>query len=337
MDVTRRSDQRLETLPAEIYLPLVDSLFEEGRTLLAGTIFGAGSVFVTYWKTGEISLLYCALAVFIIWCFIAFAWTNDPFAQLVSFSMSLAYAAGIFGRNFANPLFVFLQILCAQVPMTAALLLYGNLYHWIFAGLLVPSFLGIKFIAERLRRTLLDAVTTSRDMTLLAKRFDTALNNMPHGLCMFDAKRHIVVSNQKLNEQMGLAADFELKGASLRYLVDSVAKADLISDVNAESLIGRLEARLSGSDDAAFDVEMRNGRTLEFTVQPMEKGGMVVLVEDITERRIAEAKISHLARFDALTGLPKRNILRDRMERALSEWRPDNMCAIHFIDLDQFK
>jgi len=204
MDVTRRSDQRLETLPAEIYLPLVDSLFEEGRTLLAGTIFGAGSVFVTYWKTGEISLLYCALAVviiagargllmrayvrarpsvttaqaarrwerrysigasaslalFSIWCFIAFAWTNDPFAQLVSFSMSLAYAAGIFGRNFANPLFVFLQILCAQVPMTAALLLYGNLYHWIFAGLLVPSFLGIKFIAERLRRTLLDAVTT---------------------------------------------------------------------------------------------------------------------------------------------------------------------------------
>ena len=144
--------------------------------------------------------------------------------------MSLAYAAGIFGRNFANPLFVFLQILCAQVPMTAALLLYGNLYHWIFAGLLVPSFLGIKFIAERLRRTLLDAVTTSRDMSLLAKRFDTALNNMPHGLCMFDAKRHIVVSNQKLNEQMGLAADFELKGASLRYLVDSVAKADLISD-----------------------------------------------------------------------------------------------------------
>jgi diguanylate cyclase (GGDEF)-like protein len=379
--VTRRSDQRLETLPAEIYLPLVDSLFEEGRTLLAGTIFGAWSVFVTYWKTGEISLLYCALAVviiagargllmrayvrarpsvttaqaarrwerrysigasaslalFSIWCFIAFAWTNDPFAQLVSFSMSLAYAAGIFGRNFANPLFVFLQILCAQVPMTAALLLYGNLYHWIFAGLLVPSFLGIKFIAERLRRTLLDAVTTSRDMTLLAKRFDTALNNMPHGLCMFDAKRHIVVSNQKLNEQMGLAADFELKGASLRYLVDSVAKADLISDVNAESLIGRLEARLSGSDDAAFDVEMRNGRTLEFTVQPMEKGGMVVLVEDITERRIAEAKISHLARFDALTGLPNRNILRDRMERALSEWRPDNMCAIHFIDLDQFK
>ena len=100
------------------------------------------------------------------------------------------------------------QIFCAWAPMTAALLLYGNHYHWIFAGLLVPSFFGMKFIAERLRRTLLDAVIASRDMTLLATRFDTALNNMPHGLCMFDAERHIVVSNQKLNQQLGLAPDW---------------------------------------------------------------------------------------------------------------------------------
>src|SRR6516225_4802111 len=64
---------------------------------------------------------------------------------------------------------------------------------------------------------------------------------------------------------------------------------------------------------------------------------MVVLVEDITARKIAEAKINQLARFDVLTGLPNRVTLRDRMEQALSEWRSDNMCAVHFIDLDRFK
>ena len=53
----------------------------------------------------------------------------------------------------------------------------------------------MKFISDRLRETLLDAVIASRDMSLLAKRFDTALNNMPHGLCMFDADRRIVVAN----------------------------------------------------------------------------------------------------------------------------------------------
>ncbi|MGA2816711.1 MAG: EAL domain-containing protein [Xanthobacteraceae bacterium] len=376
---TRRAGH--EALPPEIYLPLVDSLFKEGRTLFIGTIFVIGSVFITYWKTGEILILYCAAAIFLvacargimmraylrarstvttseaarrweyrygvgssasvallgIWCYVAFTRTSDPFAHLVSFSMTIAYATGIFGRNFGNSRFVIVQILCASVPMIAALVLYGNLFHYIFAALLIPSFIGMKFIAERLRRTLLDAVVTSRDMSLLATRFDTALNNMPHGLCMFDAKRRIVVANQKLNQQMGLAPPFDLKGSTVRDLVENVVTAGLLSDLGAKGLIDCLDARLSGSEDAAFAVEMLNGRTLEFTVQPMENGGMVVLVEDITERKIAEAKINHLARFDPLTGLPNRNVLRDRMERALGEWRPDNMCAIHFIDLDQFK
>ena len=377
----RRAVQGHEALPPESYLPLVDSLFKDGRTLLAGTIFVTGSVFITYWKTGEILVLYCALAFVLvacvrgivmhayvrvrstvastevarrwehrylagacasvallgIWCYVAFARTSDPFAHLVSFSMTIAYATGIFGRNFANARFVILQILCAWAPMTAALVLYGNLFHWIFAALLAPSFIAMKFIAERLRRTLLDAVISSRDMSLLAKRFDTALNNMPHGLCMFDSEHYIVVSNQKLNQQMGLSPDFELKGSTVRDLVESVVKTGLISDLNGQGLIDRLDARLSGSDDGAFRVDMLNRRTLVFNVQPMENGGMVVLVEDITERKIAEAKINHLARFDALTGLPNRTVLLDRMERALSEWRPDNMCAIHFVDLDQFK
>jgi diguanylate cyclase (GGDEF)-like protein/PAS domain S-box-containing protein len=376
-----RSRQPHEALPPEIYLPLVDSLFKEGRTLLIGTFFVIGSVLITYWKTGEILILYCAIAITLvacargymmraylrtrdtvttseiarcweyrygagasaillllgIWCYIAFSRTDDPFAHLVSFSMTIAYAAGIFGRNFANPRFVILQILCTWAPITAALVLYGNLFYWIFAALLTPSFYGIKLIADRLRRTLLDAVVASRDMSLLAKRFDTAINNMPHGLCMFDSKHRVVVSNEKLKQQVGLPADLELKGMSVRDLVESVVQAGLLSEPSAQSMIDYLDARLSGKDDAAFGLDLSNGRTLEFTVQPMENGGMVVLVEDITERKIAEAKINHLARFDALTGLPNRTVLRDRMEKALADWRIDNICAIHFIDLDQFK
>src|ERR1700691_5045531 len=325
--VLRTREAGHEALPPEIYLPLVDSLFKEGRNLLIGTIFVIGFVLTTYCKTGEILMLSCAVAIIVVacargimmhaylrarstvttveaarrwdnrygvgasailallstWCYVCFSRTADPFADLVSFSMTIAYAAGIFGRNFANPRFVIVQILCTWAPITAALVFYGNLFHWIFAALLIPSFLGIKLIAERLRRTLLDAVVTSRDMSLLAKRFDTALNNMPHGLCMFDSKRRIVVANQKLNQQMGLAPPLELKGSAVRDLVENVVTAGLLSDIGAEGLVDSLNARLSGSDDSAFAVEMLNGRTLEFTVQPMENGGMVVLVEDITE------------------------------------------------------
>jgi diguanylate cyclase (GGDEF)-like protein len=245
---------------------------------------------------------------------------------------------GISGRNFGNIRFVIVQILCAWAPMTAALLLYGNLYYWVFAGILVPFFLAIKFIAERFQGTLLNALIVSRDMSLLATRFDTALNNMPHGLCMFDAKRHIVVANQKLNQQLGLPVDFELKDSTMRSLVESVVKAGLLSDINAEGLIDSLNARLSSSDDAAFVVDMLNGRTLDFTVQPMENGGTVVLVDDITERKIAEAKINHLARFDALTGVANRTQLVEKLENALAVLPlRGGSVALHFIDIDRFK
>jgi len=368
-----------ETLPPEIYLPLVDSLFKDGRTLLIGSVSLTASILVTYWKTDDLPLLVCAIAfvtvalarglvmrgysraavatadlarvwerryvagaaasvtILGIWCYVAFSRTSDPLAHLISFCMTIAYMVGVFGRNFGNSRFVVVQVLCAWLPMTAALLIHGNWYHWALAVLLVPFFLAIKFIAERLRRTLLDAVIASRDMALLARRFDTALNNMPHGLCMFDSNRRVVVANRKLNQQVGLPRNLELKGSTVRDLVDGIAKAGLLSAAAATSLVDRLDARLSGGDDAAFVVDTLDGRTLEFTVEPMENGGMVALVEDITERRIAEAKISHLARFDALTGLPNRVVLRTHMEEALTACRPDSMCAIHFIDLDQFK
>jgi len=82
---------------------------------------------------------------------------------------------------------------------------------------------------------------------------------------------------------------------------------------------------------------MQNGRVLDFALQHMDNGGFVVLVEDITERKAAQSEKDRLARFDSLTGLSNRTILHDRMIKALTACRSDNMCAVHFIDLDQFK
>jgi hypothetical protein len=50
----------------------------------------------------------------------------------------------------------------------------------------VPFFASFKFISDRQRRILLDAVTASRDVSLLVARFDTAFHNMPRGLCMIN-------------------------------------------------------------------------------------------------------------------------------------------------------
>ena len=46
----------------EIYIPLVDSLYQEGRTLLVGYTAATSAILLTYWKTGDIWLLACAFA-----------------------------------------------------------------------------------------------------------------------------------------------------------------------------------------------------------------------------------------------------------------------------------
>ena len=367
-------------LPSDIYLPLVDSLYKDSRTLLIGTFFVTASVVATYWKTGEPLLIAVAVAIAAVaaarlfamrayarvrskvdsnetarrweqryvagaatsvgllglWCFVAFAKTNDPFAHLVSFSMTIAYVIGIFGRNFGNSRSVVVQIMCAWLPMTAALIFFGNGYYWVFAGLLVPFFLAVKFIAERLRSTLLDAVIATRDISLLASRFDTALTNMPHGLAMFDAERRITVVNGKLGERLGLSPDIQLKGSNAAELAAFCSQAGLVAGAKARHFADDLQACLSRSEKGDFVLETESGLSLEFTFQPMKNGGKVLLVEDITERKMAEAKIRHMARFDALTGLPNRTMLRDRMEALAKDGRRLQY-AVHFVDLDQFK
>ena len=66
--------------------------------------------------------------------------------------------------------------------------------------------------------------------------------------------------------------------------------------------------------------------------------GYTGIVQDVTDRRVAEDKIRHLANFDALTGLPNRRQLIWRAERALEQARRlGHQAALLLIDLDRFK
>lgn len=60
---------------------------------------------------------------------------------------------------------------------------------------------------------------------------------------------------------------------------------------------------------------------------------------DVTERRLAEERLQHDALHDALTSLPNRTLLLDRLEQAMLQARrsPDQRVALLFIDLDRFK
>jgi diguanylate cyclase (GGDEF)-like protein/PAS domain S-box-containing protein len=67
---------------------------------------------------------------------------------------------------------------------------------------------------------------------------------------------------------------------------------------------------------------------------PVLEGTLV----DITDRKVVESQITHLAFHDALTGLPNRALFDDRLELALARCRRDGgTLAVFFLDLDRFK
>jgi diguanylate cyclase (GGDEF)-like protein len=66
--------------------------------------------------------------------------------------------------------------------------------------------------------------------------------------------------------------------------------------------------------------------------------GAVLLQTDITHRKADEARISHIANHDPLTGLPNRRLLDDRLQQAMaSAARRQEVVAALYIDLDEFK
>ena len=66
--------------------------------------------------------------------------------------------------------------------------------------------------------------------------------------------------------------------------------------------------------------------------------GMFGIARDISERKQSEARILHMAHYDALTDLPNRSLIFDRLEQALQlAARRQHKLALMFVDLDRFK
>ena len=64
---------------------------------------------------------------------------------------------------------------------------------------------------------------------------------------------------------------------------------------------------------------------------------IINVVDDVTERRRANEKISHLAHYDALTDLPNRVLFREQIERELQNAVAGEQFALLYIDIDEFK
>jgi diguanylate cyclase (GGDEF)-like protein len=84
-------------------------------------------------------------------------------------------------------------------------------------------------------------------------------------------------------------------------------------------------------------IETPDGRAVQVVNEPLADGGWVATHEDITDRRRAEQRITHLAHYDALTDLPNRALFHERLKQELARTLQGGRLAVHYIDIDEFK
>jgi len=117
---------------------------------------------------------------------------------------------------------------------------------------------------------------------------------------------------------------------------DDVEKTKLAFQelVNGRDMSSPLEFRVRAKDGVWRILESVGKNCLDIPAV----GGIIVNTRDVTERRAIQERIQHLAFHDALTGLPNRSLMQDRISQAVVRAeRSNHRIAVMFIDIDNFK
>jgi len=191
-------------------------------------------------------------------------------------------------------------------------------------GLGFAVFIALRVLPLRALDRALESLASEKD------RLRVVVDNAMDGIFSLDQSGGIESFNAAAESMFGYAAS-EVVGQPIEILLPDLDPAEL-EDADAEGgLLGEGEGLRR--DGSRFPLEYAISRAED------AKGYRVIgIVRDITERRQAQEALSRLANYDSLTGLPNRNLFRDRLQRALARAkRNGQLVALIFLDLDRFK
>jgi diguanylate cyclase (GGDEF)-like protein/PAS domain S-box-containing protein len=170
---------------------------------------------------------------------------------------------------------------------------------------------------------------------LLEAQAETTLD----GILVVDESDHIVLANR----QFGL--HFEIPDEMVSNGDDQIVRKHVANRVeDPEAFVERIKYLNDHRDEKSRDeVKFKNGKVFDRYSAPLVDSrkhyrGRIWYFRDITDRKVAEERIQYLAYYDALTGLPNRTLLQDRLCKTLAgARRQKDKVALLFLDLDGFK
>jgi PAS domain S-box-containing protein len=115
----------------------------------------------------------------------------------------------------------------------------------------------------------------------------TALNNMAHGLLMFDREKRLILYNSRFLEMSGISSGLVKPGATLRdTLIYRKEVGSVFGDV--DEYCATLDAAIAKGKTTSTIQNTVDGRTIHTVSRPMADGGWVATYEDVTERISAQ-------------------------------------------------
>lgn len=129
--------------------------------------------------------------------------------------------------------------------------------------------------------------------TLLGKQklhLDSALANMPEGLCMFDGDQRLIVCNQQYADLYGLSKEQAQPGTLLRSILEHQNTIGNVSEDPDRFIARRLSAVSAGKAYQHIN-KLRDGRLILVTHRPMDDGGWVATHKDVTDQVSREESI----------------------------------------------
>ncbi len=202
---------------------------------------------------------------------------------------------------------------------------------------------------------LIGTITHSRDITeqkrlrdelaAMNQLLEYSMENIQDGLVMYDSGGIILLTNRTYRDLFPLTADLRVPGGALADILRAaVARGEeKITADEVEAWVARICGSFNKPHERIF--QLTDGRYIEVRTRPLDNGGSLELLADITERKRAEQALTEannqlalLARTDGLTNLMNRRGFDETLAREAARCSRDGTpLSLLMIDVDWFK
>jgi diguanylate cyclase (GGDEF)-like protein/PAS domain S-box-containing protein len=302
-------------------------------TALVAGLWGAGAV-LFMWNAADGPLLFTGLVL----------------CGMVAGAVPLLGAAPSAFRAYA---------LLAGLPASAIVLLQADsALRWsfgaaalIFLGAMLESArrlyllldasirLGLEkgHLLDRLERDVSARKATEAALAASEKLYRTLFDDVPLGIAVTSFEGAVVTANETMFRMFGYAPEGRqqrLGNIDIRRLyADAAMRDEWLEIVRSGGTVRGYETQFRRRDGSRFFGSL--------TVDRVEQQGgahLLVILEDVTQRRQLQERMYHQAHYDALTDLPNRRLMLERLAQAMDDaQRLQRGAAVLFLDLDRFK